>query len=146
MSWIYESFACPLGLYFVFLVHCSLLLTLAATLDTKTTNSSGSLLSLWSEAAWNQTGSFPWSKISTPPAPVTQSSSYRGSSFAISSMYITEQRHGIAYTKKTKITAVMDKEFAQVDSLHFAVTCILQERCIYVHTEAQSDNMLPAIF
>lgn len=69
MSWIYESFACPLGLYFVFLEHCSLFLTLAAMLDTKTMNNSGSLLSLWSEADPNQTGSFPWGKISTPLAP-----------------------------------------------------------------------------
>lgn len=74
------------------------------------------------------------------------SSSYRGSLFAISSMYITEQRHGIARTKRTQIAAVMDKEFAQVVSLHFAVMCMLQERCTYVHTEAQSDNTLPAIF
>lgn len=90
-------------------------------LDTKTMNNSGSLLSLWSEADPNQSGSFPWGKISTHPAPVTQSSSYRSSLFAISSVYIIEQWHRIAYTKKIEITVVMNKEFAKVGSLHFAV-------------------------
>ena len=40
----------------------------------------------------------------------------------------------------------MNKEFAKVVSLHFAVIRMLQERCMYVHAEAQSDNMLPATF